>query len=100
LEKVTLLTSNCSEAMETTMYLHARLKTLVFSTLLITASASTVRDYIQETYSELELQVFPHYADMFPSSQYIRTSLSRGQSSLCPYLEVIFLFRIVWENVF
>jgi hypothetical protein len=55
LEKVTVVTRNCSAAAETCF----RPKPLVLSTLSITSSPSTIRDYIQETDSELELQLFP-----------------------------------------
>jgi hypothetical protein len=82
LKKVTLMTSSCSAETTYHVFICSCMKPLVSSTSTITLSSSC-RDYVQETYSELQRHLF-HALQTFLSSQYIRILLSEnGQSSFC-----------------
>jgi hypothetical protein len=83
LEKVTLVTSNCSAATNYHALACFCFKPLLPSTSLVTRS-STVRDYIPETYSELELHLFPTLQACFFPSVYQNSTFAQWlEFSLC-----------------
>jgi hypothetical protein len=88
------VTSSCSAETNYQAFICSCMKPLVSSTSMITSS-STFRDYVQETYSELQCHLFPAL-QTFLSSRYIRTLLSENGHEFI----LLFIFKelyFIWE---